>query len=198
MGKNLQQKLAEYIEKYYWYSETYIRNSKNIKYSRVILKDEDSTEYKDNTSEKDTSLSGRLKKYLDHIRERMEDTFSERVRRIIKKKSFSNVDIYKKANLDRKVFSKLINNKNYQPGRNTALALVIALELDEFEIDDLLGRAGFALSDGNKEDVIIRFFIINQLYDINVINEALASYGLPILGERNIKNVASEETKDNH
>ncbi len=79
MGKNLQQKLAEYIEKYYWYSETYIRNSKNIKYSRVILKDEDSTEYKDNTSEKDTSLSGRLKKYLDHIRERMEDTFSERV-----------------------------------------------------------------------------------------------------------------------
>lgn len=198
MDKNLQQKLAEFIEKYYWYSETYIRNSKNIKYSRVILKDEDSTEYKDNTSEKDTSLSGRLKKYLDHIRERMEDTFSERVRRIIKKKGFSNVDIYKKANLDRKVFSKLINNKNYQPGRNTALALVIALELDEFEIDDLLGRAGFALSDGNKEDVIIRFFIINQLYDINVINEALVSYGLPILGERNIKNVASEETKDNH
>ena len=193
MDLKLLQKLEDYVENYYWYSETYIAESKKTKYSRYKPSTEGPPIYQE-----DTSLPGLLKKQLDKILTRLEDTFSQRVLKLIKEKGFSDVDIYKKANLNRKIFSKLRKDKNYQPSRNTALALIIALELDEFEVGDLLGRAGFALSNGNKEDVIISFFINNRIYDINLINEALDHYGLPILGERKSQNVASETTKEDN
>ena len=74
--------------------------------------------------------------------------------------------------------------KTYKPSKNTAIAIVIALELDKAAADDLLSRAGFALSGVNKDDVIIRYFIEHKQYDINIINEVLDYYGFPILGER--------------
>ena len=193
MDMKLLQKLEDYVENYYRYSETYIAESKKTKYSRSKPSTEESPVYQE-----EISLPGILKKQLDKILARLEDTFSQRVLKIIKKKGFSDVDIYKKANLNRKIFSKLRSDRKYQPSRNTALALIIALELDEYEAGDLLGRAGFALSNGNKEDVIVNFFINNQIYDINLVNEALNYYGLPILGERKSQNVASETTKEDN
>lgn len=196
MDIELLKRLEDYFENYYWYSETYIAASKKTRYSRARPTTEESPEYVEESSKEDISLPGILRKQLDKILARLEDTFSQRVFKIIKQKGFSDVAIYKKANLNRKIFSKLRKDRKYQPSRNTALALVIALELDEYEANDLLGRAGFALSNGNKEDVIINFFIRYEIYDINLVNEALVHYGLPILGERKNQNVASEETKE--
>ena len=92
--------------------------------------------------------------------------------------------VYKRANLDRKLFSKIRNQKSYKPSRGTAIALVIALELNMEETRDLLARTGIVLCKTNKSDVIVAFFIENKQYDMSLINEALEYYGLPILGER--------------
>ena len=96
----------------------------------------------------------------------------------------SDVEAYKKANLDRRLFSKIRNEKSYKPSKGTAIALGLALELCEEDFEDLLKRAGFALSDGNKEDVIISYFIEHKNYDVQLINEVLVYYGFPTLGER--------------
>ena len=92
--------------------------------------------------------------------------------------------VYKRANLDRKLFSKIRNQKSYKPSRGTAIALVIALELNMEETRDLLARTGIVLCKTNKSDVIVAFFIENKQYDMSLINEALEYYGLSILGER--------------
>lgn len=125
----------------------------------------------------------RLKKSIESIFE-TEDTFTQRLWKLIDQKGLSDVEVYKRANLDRKLFSKIRNQKSYKPSRGTAIALVIALELSMEETRDLLARTGIVLCKTNKSDVIVAFFIENKQYDMSLINEALEYYGLPILGER--------------
>lgn len=119
---------------------------------------------------------------LDHLVGNLDETFSETLFRLIDAKGKTDVEVYKKANLDRKLFSKIRNNKGYLPSKRTAVALAIALELSLEETDDLLSRAGFVLSHSHKFDVIIEYFILNKSYDVFVINEVLFSYDLPLLG----------------
>ena len=90
-------------------------------------------------------------------------------------------DVYKKANIDRRLFSKIRNNKDYTPSKPTVLSLAIALELNLDKTNDLLRKAGFALSHSNKFDIIIEYFISNQIYDIYKINETLFSFDQNIL-----------------
>lgn len=130
------------------------------------------------------SWSQKLRKKLDSLLGNMEDTFAQRLWKLIDARGMSDVEVYKKANLDRRLFSKIRNEKSYKPGKGTAIALGIALELNKDEFEDLLKRAGFALSSGNKEDVIVKYFIEHKIYNVSVINEALVHYGFPILGER--------------
>ena len=108
-------------------------------------------------------------------------TFSERVFQHIENKGKSDVEVYTSANLDRKLFSK-IRTKNYQPSKDTAIALALALQLTLEDSLDLLSRAGFTLSHSNKRDLIIEFFIKQHKYDLNELNLVLYRFNEKTIG----------------
>lgn len=119
---------------------------------------------------------------LDELVESAEDTFRQRLFKLIDESGMDDVTVYKKANIDRKLFSRIRCKEDYKPKKKTAVAFAIALELDMPAMLDLLSRAEIAFSPGNKFDLIITYFITNKIYDIFEINAALFKYGQPILG----------------
>ena len=119
---------------------------------------------------------------LDQLLSGQEDTFQQRLLRWIDQKKLNDTDVYKKANIDRRLFSKIRCNVNYTPKKKTVLAFAIALELDLASAVDLLARAGFALSPSSKFDQIVAYYIVHNIYDIYEINASLFAYDQPILG----------------
>ncbi len=122
------------------------------------------------------------KRRLEDIMTHMGETFSQMLIRLIDERGLTDPEVYHKANIDRKLFSKIRNNKEYSPNKKTIIAFAIALELSLDETRDLLRTAGYSLSDSSRFDVIIRFFLENQIYDIFEINEMLFLYEQPVLG----------------
>ena len=119
---------------------------------------------------------------LDEMLARMEESFTQMLLRKIDEKRMTDAACYKKANIDRRLFNKIKNNPSYKPGKQTALAFAVALELPLEETRVLLERAGYALSHSSKADIVVEYCIANGHYDLMEINEILFSMDLPLLG----------------
>ena len=122
------------------------------------------------------------KRSLDDVVKNIGETWQESLLRLITEKGYSDTEVYKRANLDRKLFSKIRSNKNYQPKKNTAVAFALALRLNLDETRDFLRRAGYAFSPSSIFDLIIEYSIDHGIYDLMLINGALFDHDQPQLG----------------
>lgn len=118
---------------------------------------------------------------LDELLKTTDAGFSETLLKLIDRTGKKDSEIYKKANVDRKLFSKIRNNPAYKPTKATAIAFAIALELDLKETQDFLAKAGFALSHSSKADIIVEYFILQKNYNIIELNQVLFKFDQPLI-----------------
>jgi O-acetyl-ADP-ribose deacetylase (regulator of RNase III) len=176
----LSEKLIASVEKYIddnYVIEHYDRSSRRASHNQM----EYLQKYKQLNEELLTEASVQYSEAIE-IDMPLEPTFSAVLLDYIVKKDKTSVEVYKKANIDKKLFAKIIGNKNYHPSKKTALALAISLELNIDQTLDFLKAAGYTLSHNNRADVIIEYFINEQNYDIFEINEVLFKYNHSPLG----------------
>lgn len=157
--------------------DEYIKNH----FVNVTLKN-DFTDESENVTKSGKGLGSGNKVTLDQLMNDVGDSFQDKLFSYIDESGMTDVEVYKKANIDRKLFSKIRSNPMYHPRKQTVLALAIALQLNIEQTVDLLTSAEYALSPGSKGDLIVKYFIEHEIFDIMTINFALDEYGQPILG----------------
>ena len=121
-------------------------------------------------------LSSKQAEALSELLGELGSSFHERLFARIDESGMTDVEIYRKAGIDRKLFSKIRSNPAYHPRKSTVMAICIALRLDITDAKDLLSRAGYAFSPGSRSDLIVKFFIEHGVYDIDAVNYTLEEY----------------------
>jgi len=172
----LSRKLLSEVEAFI--DENYVGRHDEVRRHRRLLDIYEYAEPKLFKSKKPAPLKGTL----NDVIERLDEPFSATLFRLIDAKGKTDAEIYKRANMDRRLFSKIRTDKDYRPKKETILAIAVALELTISETTDLLGRAGLALSRSLLFDVIVEYFITQAKYDIFEINNVLYDHDQHILG----------------
>lgn len=176
-NQKLYESVRKYIDKYY--IDKYEEDA-DIKLVKSAIESYAVESIQETKATDTISLTLPVNRNIESLMGQMDETFSQRLLRLIDERGMTDSEAYNKAYVDRRHFSKIRKDVNYSPNKKTVLAFAIALELSIDETKDLLNSAGFALSRSSKTDIIVAYFLQNKIYDMFEINEILDAYGQPI------------------